>query len=430
VLAEEAFAVNYRWMKGYKGDLIAWTVNQVLASKSGALLRRYEQAYDSLQYAPVGEADGRVKMFVKVEKADVSAYAKAPRAIQYRNTRYTAELARYLTPISKQVFRYTSKSPFMRGLDSFGRAKRIRAMDRWGDTVYLGLDHSKFDSHVKIPWLEAEHRFYSWLNPDPELRKLLKMQLHNKCMSSSGIKYTSEGGRMSGEFNTSLGNNIINNAILGYICGRLGKYQVDYDYILDGDDSIIALSRSRLVELGDLTEQCKILGMTTKVEEVSDDIQTVSFCQAKVIAVGDSTWRLVRAPGRVLSRTLYTVRKLVPSTVDRYLASLADCELNCSDGVPVLYEFAKYLKRHSKGASRLEDRDLDFKRGLESHDFTLQITPRARASFAVAFDVTIGEQLLLENYFRDANDCDWVEGLKTVLKNGECFKLPPFFDTE
>jgi hypothetical protein len=292
-------------MKGKKGDLIAWTANQVLASKSGALLRRYERAYDSLKLAPVGEADSRVKMFVKLEKSDRSAFAKAPRAIQYRNTRYTAELARYLTPISKQVFRYTSKSPFMRGLDSFGRAKRIRSMDRWGDTVYLGLDHSKFDSHVKIPWLEAEHRFYTWLNPDPELKRLLQMQLHNKCMSSSGIKYTSAGGRMSGEFNTSLGNNVINNAILGHICGKLGVYQVDYDYILDGDDSIIALSASRLAELGDLTEQCKALGMTTKVEEVSRDIQTVSFCQAKVIAVGDSNWRLVRAPKGYESYTIH-----------------------------------------------------------------------------------------------------------------------------
>jgi len=428
--AEQAFSVNYRWCKQYKGDQIAWTASQVLATRTGALLRRYKQAYDSLEITPVSENDSRVRMFVKLEKSNRMDYGKAPRAIQYRSTRYTAQLARFLIPIDKLVFRKTAKSPFVKGMTSFERAKRIRAMDRWGDTVYLGLDHSKFDSHVSTSWLRAEHRFYSWLNPDPELKQLLSSQCYNKCMSSSGIKYTSDGGRMSGEFNTSLGNNLINNAILGTVCSKLGVYQVDYDYILDGDDSIVALSRSRLSELGDVAEQCKILGMTTKVEEVSDDIQTVSFCQAKVVAVGDDTWRLVRAPERVLSRSLYTVRKLVPSTVERYIAAVADCELNCNDGVPVLYEFAKYLKRHSKGAAVLEDRELSYKTKLETHGFTLPITERARTSFAIAFDILPAEQLQLEAYYRSAVDVAWVEQLKAELKNGECYKLPPFFNTE
>jgi len=289
-----AFRFARAWCRKWMGEVLPWSASQVLATRTGALLRRYQEAFLSLETRPVDGDDMKVKMFVKVEKSDNDQFDKAPRAIQYRNTRYTAELARYLMPIDKIVFRRSPTSPFVKGLNSFERAKRMRALDRWSDTVYLSIDHSKFDAHVSAHWLRAEHQFYLTLCPDPALAKLLAAQLVNQARTQNGIVYTSDGGRMSGEFNTSLGNNLINYAIIMTICEPLGTILVDFDFVQDGDDFVIACRESSIAKLGSIPDRCLKLGMTTKVSNPVRHLEQVEFCQSQCLAVGDVGHRMVR----------------------------------------------------------------------------------------------------------------------------------------
>jgi len=412
------------------GEVLPWSASQVLATRTGALLRRYQEAFLSLETRPVDGDDMKVKMFVKVEKSDNDQFDKAPRAIQYRNTRYTAELARYLMPIDKIVFRRSPTSPFVKGLNSFERAKRMRALDRWSDTVYLSIDHSKFDAHVSAHWLRAEHQFYLTLCPDPALAKLLAAQLVNQARTQNGIVYTSDGGRMSGEFNTSLGNNLINYAIIMTICEPLGTILVDFDFVQDGDDFVIACRESSIAKLGSIPDRCLKLGMTTKVSNPVRHLEQVEFCQSQCLAVGDVGHRMVRKPFRAISRACVTVRKLAPSQLRPYIAAVASCEASCNDGVPILAAFASYLRRHSGDCTELADRELDYRRRLESHRACLEVTERARASFAVAFDVGPAEQLEWENYFNSSSHGLFIDRTKADLKNGNCFVQPPFFGAE
>lgn len=431
---QEGYKHVYRLFRKYAGSAVSWSPNQVMESLHSSQLRKYEQAFASLEVEPLRQRDYDVKMFVKIEKwpsdtRDRTGKPLAPRAIQYRSTRYTAELSRHLKPIERIVFKHHDnviKSPFMKGLDSYQRAERLEAMDLWDDTVFVSIDHSKFDAHQTIPWLRAEHAFYRWLNPDPEMARLLNKQLVNRCFSSSGIRYVSYGKRMSGEYNTGLGNNVNNLAVLFYLCAPLGVRGKDYDFVMDGDDAIIALSARRLHELGDIPKRCREVGMTTKVEEVTQDIHEVQFCQCRLIHVGDRRPRLVRCPMRAISRGSATVKRLSAGEVRRLMFSIGSCELACNNGVPVMQSFALCMIRNSEVTSGLYTKETSFRMGQEKVDWKgsvdqQQITECARASFATAFGISPSQQVELENYFDGLNAKEWIDAVIGQISRDEAY---------
>lgn len=421
---QEAYKHVYRMFRNKSGKAVSWSPDQVLESLHSSQYRKYEYAFDTLKVEPLIRRDFDVKMFVKIEKwpsdtRDRRGKPLAPRAIQYRSTRYTAELSKHLKPIERIVFanhERVDKSPFMKGLDSFKRAERILAMDKWSDTVYVCIDHSKFDAHQTIPWLRAEHAFYRWLNTDPELAELLKVQLVNRCRSSAGIRYVSNGKRMSGEYNTGLGNNVNNLAILHYLCAPMGSYGKDFDFVLDGDDSVIALSRKRLHELGDIPKRCLEVGMSTKLEEVTEDVHELQFCQCRLVYVGSGQPRMVRTPMRAISRGACTVKRLASGEVRRLMSSIGSCELACNYGVPIMQSFALCMIRNAAGAKPLYTKETSFRMGQENVDWQASVKPQpvtevARASFASAFGYTPGEQVELEAYFDGLDASEWVDAL-------------------
>lgn len=416
-LVSRAYSRLYKRFRSMKGAATTWTADRVLAARSGQLRRRYEEAYESIALRPLDSEDAKVKMFVKLEKWPASAFAKAPRAIQYRSTRYTAELARRLIPVDKILFRPSSNTHCMKGLNSFERARRLLAMDRWVDTTYIGLDHSKWDAHQSGLWLQAEHSFYCWLNPDPELPAMLRYQRRNKCRSANGIKYVMQDKRCSGDWNTSTGNNQTHTCILeDLLTEALGERFSDWDFVHDGDDGVIATSQRNLHKIANLPKMFLRYGLTTKVDAPTQHIEEVQFCQSRLIRLGDHTARMVRDPYRAISRALTSVKKLAPSQMLSYLASVGACELSCNDGVPVMESFARYVSRHSHGAKVMEDRDLTYRTRLEKGNRNIPITERARASFAVAFAILPGEQLLLEDYFNTSNHDVFVGRTTAALK--------------
>lgn len=405
----------YRYFRKHKGDAVTLSPAAFCDSRHGTTRRKYEDACASLEQFPLSAEDARVSMFVKPEHWPSDAARKPPRAIQFRNPRFTAEWGRRAVPIEKIVFARKRKSPFVKGMNSWERGARLWSMDKWSDTVFIGLDHSKFDAHVTIPWLRATHAFYKWMNEDPDLPGILKYQLVNRCRSMHNIRYVSAGKRMSGDYDTGLGNSLINFAILSYICAPLGKLGTDYDIILDGDDSVISCSASRLDLLGDIPARCRELAMETKVEEVVMSVFEVQFCQCRLVLVGEGVPRLVRTPYRAISRAVATVKNLQPWEVPMLLTSKGDCELACNNGVPVLQSFALYLKRMGRGAKGLYTKETSYRLHAEGADvappIAAEITETARASFWTAFGVDPSLQVLAEKYFDEADDSDYVDAL-------------------
>lgn len=192
---------------------------QVIDRLSGPKKRAMQEAFAEYNLRGWMHHYTKVRMFVKFEKAGVDPAdppeLKAPRAIQYRSTLYTGELARYLRPIEDWVFhargtRASLRSFTSKGLDSWQTARRLKVMERWPDTVFILLDHSRFDSTLRWElrkYVEHEYskRFYQG---DRWLEWLLEQQLENSCSSAGGIKYKVKGTMLSGEYNTSCGDTI------------------------------------------------------------------------------------------------------------------------------------------------------------------------------------------------------------------------------
>lgn len=396
----------YRKMNLYRVKTPTWEPNEVLKHKDGFLKRRYQRAYDmNNKWGLQLNKTSRVSMFLKHDKdPEHTIMDKVPRCVQHRDPRYVAELARYLLPIEQYVFKKwkpqqrAETAIFAKTLDTFGRAKRLDNMRKWGnDTIYIELDHSRWDAHQTPPLLKLEHDVYTTLNPSTTLKELLSRQIFNRCTSKNGLKYFSFGKRMSGDLNTGLGNSIVNYAVLLYAT----RYIRTAEIFLDGDDSVIAINRADLPKFDwDFTQQ----GQTTKVEKQQHELERASFCQSNPVKT-PAGWRMVRTPWRAITRASYTTHQYRSTGWYRYLKSLGDCELACNRGVPILQQFALALIRASNGFKALPVESLPYelrvRMNRERDPGPLPITDEARFTFQRAFDISPDEQRHWERFFEE-----------------------------
>lgn len=385
-----------------------WTPSQILAHRSGRLKRRYENAFKSLQFTPLQQKDANVTMFIKFEKewSDV-IHEKTPRAIQYRTPRYTASLSQFLMPIEKWLFScdkdWYPNSPlesriFAKGMNSFDRAKRLLAMHRWQDTVWVLLDHSRFDANVSLDHIKWEEKVYTKLiaGPTEDLHRLMRSQYRNICYAGSGLKYTCVGKKMSGEYNTSLGDSLINASLI-----QAWIQNIDAEMLIDGDDSVVAMSKADYDRMD--MNYFENNGWNTKVETTTT-FNHVEFCQSRPLEIRPGNWRMVRNPYRTISRSLCTVQRYYGQAWKRYLTSIGLCEWYCGFGVPIVAELSKYLLRHGEGAKPLAFIQETYRAKLEPHSKpgSKEISDWARGSLALTWGIDIPTQLELERYFANA----------------------------
>lgn len=389
--------------------------HEVIEHASQDKKERVRKAFANLKATGYQSYYEKVKAFIKFEKADDDPFDdpvdKAPRLIQHRAYEYCSLIARFLLPIEKYVWAVGSnwkKAPvkariFAKSLNSFQRAERIVAMNRWSDTRYYLLDHSRFDAHLTLAKLDGiEFAVYrKWLQ-HPLFETLLRAQYINIGTTRGGIKYKSVGRKMSGEYNTSLGDSLVNYALLWYWTRGTGA-----EILVDGDDSVVAISRSRehLLDHGFFEK----VGMKTKVE-IADSVELVDFCQCRPVEYKPGSWRLVRNPWRVFNRSPYTIRNYPnPSAYMDWLMSVGRGELAMNLGIPVLQAYAWMLVRRAAGGQVktaalrevMQRRDRFTEQQILNNQ-PVEISPTARASFALAFDISIAEQRRLEDIFSSA----------------------------
>jgi hypothetical protein len=399
---------------------LPFTPQQVLAHRTSRLRRRYANAFESLVKHPeITKKDTRVDMFVKFEKewAD-EINAKTPRAIQFRSPRYTAKLSQYLMPVEKKIFGMgkdglpasVENRLFAKGLNSFQRAKRLQAMHRWSNTVWVLLDHSRFDANVTTEHIEWESRCYQKVLAGPlkQFKWLMRQQLANRGRTTSGLRYTCRGKKMSGEYNTSLGDGVINAALLlSWVKG------LDAEVLVDGDDSVIAISAEEFSKL-DMSYFARN-GWTTKIETTTT-FEEVEFCQMRPVQIRPGNWRMVRNPWRVLNRALCTIHRYHGEAWLGYLRAVAECEWACNFGVPVLEEFAHYMMRHSRGHKAVTLWEYTEQRAAIEPKLKyrrMAIHPTARASMMLAWNFGLAEQRQVEAYLANADDAQHVQRLIT-----------------
>lgn len=372
---------------------------------TGRKRRIYQSAVDSLKTRGLTVRDSWVDTFLKAEKINFfQKWDPAPRVIQPRSPRYTAALGCFLKKLEPVLLHAGFKKAFghdvvMKGLN----AQQVGAAlaGHWGafrNPVAIGLDASRFDQHVSRAALEWEHSVYNSIMREPELRRLLSWQLKNRGIARVDgwrLDYTTDGCRMSGDINTSLGNCIIMSCIVIAYCEWRG---IDYRLANNGDDCVLFVDRSQLNKTNGLDRWFLDFGFTLTREEPVYVLEAVEFCQAHPVRCANG-WRMVRNPHTAMSKDCVS---LVGWESEREILdwgrAIGTCGLSLTSGVPV-WE-AWYRQFYSMAGatpdgvqSRVDDCGMGYMaRGVNA----CEIDEEARFSFWRAFGISPDEQLALE----------------------------------
>lgn len=401
-----------RWLLK-KHQFTRHSYEDILAQYSGAKRTKYEAAAESLKHSPVERWDARVTLFVKGEKRNEDDL-KDPRVIQFRTPRYNIELATYLRPIEHAFLRYKGCRRGLRrsyviakGRDSVERASLIAyKMQQFGDPVCVPLDAKRFDKHVAAEVLEEEHAVYNAVWNDKTLRALLSYQIRNKGKSMGGIKYKVVGNRMSGDYNTGLGNCLIMAAMVEE--WLRGLKLVRFDYFADSDDCLVFIERTDLQQLLNGVDEAFLqYGQEVTVDEVAYELWDIKHCQAKPVATAGGV-RMIRDWRKVVSQAFCGYSHYHdPVGGMRVAKSVAQCELVLNAGVPILQPMAQHML-HLLEPLKLAALDLRDKSSwlalIEAkrrhfdwtNDVSLPITEEARSSFERVFGLSKEEQIAIE----------------------------------
>jgi len=384
------------------GMIERWTPRQVVDTRAPSKKKAYAEAFVKLHEQGMGAQAHHVKAFVKDEKGPDND--KACRLIQYRDgMEFTADLATFLAPLEHRLYQLTIHGTrcFAKQLNPKQRAQAIFAAYRGLKYKYRMLDHSAFDSHVSLKHLRYEHKFYLWLfRNDPELSALLGKQLRNRVRSGCGVSWVTKGGRMSGDFNTALGNSVINILVLLAWAMKTGVYKdANFQVCVDGDDSWM-LYRA---DCPDPTPADFLdFGMTTKIEDVGIEPESVGFCQAKPVMLSDGPM-MCRDYRRVLARVPYSIQRYSGVAWGKYAKGVALCERALGQGVPVLDALSESLLSSFRHVSKTlipksEEWSYGIAQSVANDD--RKITDASRVSYALAWGISPGEQVQLEQLLR------------------------------
>jgi hypothetical protein len=343
-------------------------------------------------------------VFLKAEKWKE---VKAGRVISARSPRYNVELGRYLLPLERRVYQAIGEvfgaPTIMKGLTPEARASVLA--EHWAEfdrPVAVGQDFSKFDQHISTQALNYEHGVYlGAYENDRWLQMLLGWQLQNRCyadVSDGKVKYRTEGGRMSGDMNTAMGNCIISAALLWAYCHEKG---IRVRAIVDGDDSVT------IMEAGDLATYLDGIegwmaekGFRLVTEAPVYELHDVEFCQCRYVASVPPT--MVRNPVKAITQDhAWVVDRSI--THEEVLAATGLGGLSLYGNMPVLGSYYAMLARTTKVSektlSRLSFqsswlRDAALKGG--THVVPSEAT---RLAFYQSWGITPGEQRQLEAHF-------------------------------
>lgn len=444
----------FKWLKriarksGLSPGMRPWSEEKVVATRTPSKRLAYQRGFEKIADFGLRRRMSAVHVFLKHEKGPVSD--KAPRLIQHRDPAYCAALARYLAKVEHHIYNleFNGVRIFGKALNPRQTAEGIAAAEGYRKKYFM-LDHSSFDAHVSGYLLDLEHRFYLWLfRGDPELQKLLDWQRQNKCHFHDGaswhskpntrlverycdkdgepylvrseIPHTNWPGRMSGDYNTGLGNSIINALVL-YSWGlRNGLASSPrFAFQVNGDDCWGTVPAEFQMPS---PKQFEAWGMTTKLEGIGWCPEEVSYCQARPVFLEDG-WMMVRDYQRVLNRLPYTVRSYGGQGWIKYARGVAACERALSSGVPILSAIAAGLRRDLGDGPMIIDRSDEraYAIAMQVANYNRTITDAARDSYHLAYGIDPIEQRVLE---RRLVAHDWRTDLMRDGPQGYCAKGP------
>jgi len=393
-----------------------WTTDQFIGSYIGRKKAIYIKAVQKLDNEGYQNKYAKIKVFVKIEKTNLTSKPFKdiiPRVISPRSPEYNVELGRFLKPFEHDIYN-TIDSIFgvrtvIKGLNADMAGNAISNIwNLYLDPVAIGVDAKRFDQCVSKSLLMWEHSIYlSVYKHNRWLAGLLHQQLLNRCSGytyDGVIKYSLEGGRMSGDMNTGSGNTLIMCAMMHTYITSLG---VRANLINNGDDCVLVTERQHQARFDGLHEWFLQFGFNMVVEPPVYCLEAIEFCQCHPVYV-NSGYRLVRNIRVALAKDSSSVHPFnSPNHALAWAGMVGVGGLSLCSGIPIMQEFYKCFIRGSKGkVAKYTDWELNegryiLSRGLESRE--RPVTDRTRFSFALAFGIEPDLQVALEDLYKTSN---------------------------
>lgn len=392
--------------------IVPYTMDEFVDCYTGRRKGRYETACMHLRNDPdIGPDKARVKAFVKAEKFNpFDKKNPDPRMIQGRSYEYNVQLGCYLKPMEHQLYRMkgpTGLRAIAKGLNMRKRgALLVKKMSQFNRPVVVSIDGSRWDKHIDVQVLKAEHGFYNRVHRDPHLQRLLSWQITNKCQTAGGLTYKVVGRRMSGDMNTALGNCVLMVAMCRAAMAEMGITR--WDLMDDGDDCLLIFEEDDLDLVRWRAPQVFLeFGQEIKIENISRTVEGVEFCQTHPV-LHPNGWRMTRNWKKVLSTGTSGYRHWNdPNLVRPMFTAVGQCELSLSAGTPILQEWALACIRNGRGKAppkifREEYQwgaYLKAELGLGFGD-ALKVEWDTRLSFEAAWGISPLDQMLIEEQLR------------------------------
>lgn len=379
---------------------------------TGSKAKRYAAAAQNVALRGLYPSDSEISVFLKDEK--ICSWSKvdpAPRLISPRTPEYCLELGRFIKPIEhllyKAVARVWKEVTIFKGLNFNDRGEELRKKwEKYQHPVAIGLDASRFDQHVSVEALNWEHSIYlrCYRGKNKYLKYLLSRQLTNRgtaYIDDHKVEYQVNGGRMSGDMNTALGNCLI---MTGLVYRYLQLRGLTASLANDGDDCVVIMERNNLpIFLEGLQEWFRTQGFTMKVEKPVFVFEEMEFCQCHPVWNGEQ-WTMCRN----IHKALFTDSVHVGKTLDEILSirySIGECGIAWSRGVPVFGKFYQHIlktgvpHRSDTVQHKLMQHSGTYWNSKGCRSGTHSITSEARLSFERAFHISPSEQLAIEELY-------------------------------
>jgi len=338
-----------------------------------------------------------VKAFVKCE---VYSAFKPPRMIFPRTDKVKVYCGPFFHTIEEQLYKLSGPIRFVKLTPVPERPALVASLNGIGGYTFVS-DFKAFESHFTKEIMEAiECQLYKYVILDHRKAEFICSFLTgvNRIRMSNGCKVDVQARRMSGDCCTSLGNGFTNMILALFLAHTKNTFVRGF---VEGDDGLFVTGQPFT------TRDYADCGFTISITVIHDACHG-SFCG--IICTEDG--EIIRDPRRFLSSFGWThsLPGCGSKILDQLLRAKALSAVYETPNCPIVGVLAREALKVTRGVTPRFIKD-------GYHDFSLVPTdetklpvfkPKAstRQLFAEMFDVSVGDQLLIEQMILDHRSLD------------------------